>query len=157
MPSPLLLYGALGALLIIAGLAISLKVQTHRLASTKAEYATFVAQTKALGEIAQVKADKQNADFKLLKETVDRETKLNNDKLALAAKRLRDNNTHRSYLPGITAGSKHPDIACFDRADFDAATRELARSVSEIAIQGEQATIDLDAGKTWVKGWPADN
>ena len=73
MPSPLLLYGALGALLIIAGLAISLKVQTHRLASTKAEYATFVAQTKALGEIAQVKADKQNADFKLLKETVDRE------------------------------------------------------------------------------------
>jgi hypothetical protein len=154
MPSPLLLYGALGAALIIGGLTVALKVQTHRLAATKAEYATFVAQTKALGLVAQAKADKQNADFKLLKETVDHETKLNNDRLALAAQRLRDTNTRRSYLPQISATSKRHDLACFDRTEFDAATRDLAGEVSELVVEGEQATVDLDSAKDWIKGWP---
>ena len=157
LPSPFMLYGALGALLIIAGLAISLKVQTHRLAATKAEYATFMAQTKALGLAAQAKADKQNADLKSLKETIDHETKLNNDKLAAADKRLRDQRRALgSILPKAAATSSHPDIACLRRAESDAAIQRFVDGVAKLTEEGDSRTLEANAAKDWIKGWTKD-
>ena len=155
LPSPFMLYGALGALLIIAGLAISVKVQTHRLATVKAEYATFVAQTKALGLVAQAKADKQNADLNSLKETIDHETKLNNDKLAAAAKRLRvQRRALGNILPKASATSGHPDIACLRRAESDAAIQRFVDGVAVLTEEGDSRTLEANAAKDWIKGWP---
>ena len=150
----LLLWGALGifAFSLASGGATAWWVQGLRLTAAKNEHKAFVAQTKAIGDVAEIKARQKDADLKRLKETVDHETKLNNSKLDDAARRLRDVNTRRSFVPTTSADSKRPDLACFDRTDFDTATRELARSVSEITIEGEQATIGLDSAKVWADG-----
>ena len=156
LPSPFMLYGALGALLIIAGLAISVKVQTHRLATVKAEYATFVAQTKALGLVAQAKADKQNADLKLLKETLDNAITLNAARLAAADKRLREQRSAiGSILPKASATSGHPDIACLRRAESDQAIQRFVDGVAVLTEEGDSRTLEANAAKDWIKGWPA--
>lgn len=144
-------YIALGAAALILGLSVSLKVQSSRLASVKQEYAHFVADVKAKGEAAKVKADaedklnqkrkaKADADYKKL---LAANTALN--------KRLRDN-AGRSVLPdpGPTSGSA--ETACFGRPELDAALQRFIGGTAEIVISGQQATDALNNAKRWAQG-----
>ena len=150
-PGMTTIYGAIGAIIVIAGLGEALKVQTHRLALSEAAYDSFVAQTKALGDVQNEKvkaADQLHAS--IVKEK-DHENSALHDKLSTTSKRVRDTNTRGSLVPQNPAGSASPNLACFDRAELDSALREFSRATSELAIEGESATIDLDTGKKWIQ------
>lgn len=151
MPSGLTLYIAIGAALVIAGLGVALKVQTSRLEAKTAQYDSFVAQTKAVGEAQEAKTketvEKHN---KLVKEKNDENATLH-AKLDVAAKRLRDKHSSFSLLPPAPDTSRSPDRACFDRAELNGALREFTTGLDELIIACESRTIDLNTAKTWAQ------
>lgn len=142
---------AVGAAVIIFGMGVALKVQTSRLDAVKAEYGAFVADVKAKGEAAEIKARAQEKADLAKKEKADAELK----KLRVANeslnKRLRDN-ARSSVLPspGPSAGSL--ETACFGRPELDAALRRFTEGTAEIAISGQQAVDELNNAKRWARG-----
>ena len=150
--SPLLMYGAIAAVALIGVLSVSLWVQTNRLESTKQAFQSFVIQTKVIGE-------KQNNETKLENARLIQKVKEANDetitlrtKFDGVSKRLRDNSTSRSYLPAATSSTSRADLACFNRAELDSTIRSFTREVSELVIEGESKSIDLDIAKNWGRG-----
>ena len=140
-------YALLGLALLCFMLGIALKVQTSRLDACKANMAVI----KALGEQAEQEAKAKDEQNKLNKEKADRENAKLRDRLNATAVRLRNASANQSFLPPTPAGSRSPETACFARADLDAALRNFSRGFSELAIEGEQAVIDLDTAKEWAK------
>jgi hypothetical protein len=141
----------IAAVIFVGSLLIALKVQTSRLASVKAEYAGFVAQTKAIGEIQEAKTKLENDRLIKIAKDANNENSIAHTKLADVAKRLRDRDSRRGLVPPATPGSKRPDLACSDRAELDSALRDFAGEAREGAIEGTAATVDLNTGKEWAK------
>ena len=151
-PGMTTIYGAIGAIIVIAGLGEALKVQTHRLALSEAAYDSFVAQTKALGDVQNEKvkaADQLHAS--IVKEK-DHENSALHDKLSTTSKRVRDTNTRGSLVPQNPAGSASPNLACFDRAEFERALGDLAGQLRAGADEGAAAAVGLDAARRWAQG-----
>lgn len=151
-----LMWGAIGAGVVMAGLLVALKVQTHRLETVKAEYATFKAQVEAIGLAAAAAAKLKEAQDKLAKGVADAEKKRLTTELAVTAKRLRDANASRSSLPTIAPSAASPGRACFDTTELNAALRGLGEGLNrydsgvlQLVIEGNQAVIDLDSAKGW--------
>lgn len=144
------LYAALGALVVIAGLSIALKVQSSRLDSVKHEYAAFQAQVKALGDVAEAKARaKEKADLEA-KRRIDNENKSLRANLAAESKRLRDARASSSFLP--STGTATPSVTVTaNRAKLEAALRDFDTTVARIVDEGDSAIADLNAAKSWVK------
>ena len=139
---------AVAAAVVFAGMSIALKVQTARLDASKAEHATFVAEVKAKGEAAEVKARAQEKADLAKKEKADAERKKLIARNADLNKRLRDNSA-RSVLPETSPTTREPETACFGRPDLDAALQRFTGGVAEIIISGQQAIDDLDNAKQW--------
>lgn len=68
------------------------------------------------------------------------------DKLALDRVRAA---ASRSAVPAAPEGTKRPDLACFDRAQLDAALGEYRREVTELVGEGSACAVDLNAAKAW--------
>ena len=148
--------------LLMAALSASVGIQTHRLHSSQAEtakvqgdYDQFKGGVAALGHEAEVRNAKQAlADLKA-KEIADEENLRTHAADRADIKRLRDDadRARRSPVPEAPAGSKRPDLACFDRTEFEQGYGILAQRLRDgarrIADQGTQATIDLDTAKRW--------
>ena len=145
----LLIWGAL-AIFALGGTA-AWTVQGWRLDAAKNEHKAFVAQVKALGDVQNEKAKAADQLHASIVKEKDLENSVLHDRLNIAAKRVRDTNTRVSLVPPNPKGSTNPNLSCFDRAELDNALREFSRSTSEIAIEGESATIDLYTGKKWVQ------
>lgn len=150
------LYAAIGAALVIAGLGIALKVQSARLEAVKQEYAGFVAQVKAVGEVAQAKARAQESADKKLKEKIDNENKILRDSLAVSARRLRDASAGSGIVPSIPAAPGGSDAANFDRAEFNRALRDyfegarrLDSEAAKLIVEGAEGIADLDSARRW--------
>ena len=147
-------YAAIGAAVVIAGLGLALKVQTSRLDAVRAEYAGFVAQTKAIGEAAEKAAKLKEAEDKKRKETVDAD--LNRARrdlagLADAYRSLREQRARSGFLPAAAPGAGSVTRACFDRAELERTLGEIDAVGSGIAQEGDQARIGLDAAKRWAR------
>ncbi len=136
-------------------------VQTKRLGWCQAnqealqtEFDTFKAQVAAQGEIAQQKANQQAAADKLRKEREDANHKATVALLNQRISSLRHDadSSGRYLLPAAAAGSNRPDLACFDRADFERASRGVLGELRAIADQGDAATVGLDAARAWAQG-----
>ena len=139
----------LGLGLTVLGLGLALKFQTARLESCKAEYQSFVSQTKALGDIANKKAREQEKADKLKKEKADESIrKLRSDNAGLV-KRLRDARSSSGKLPPAPTASRRPDLACFDRETFERAYGELVAEVRGLADEGTESALSLDTAKRW--------
>ena len=83
----------------------------------------FVATTKAQGEAAKKLADAQTAEDKRKKESSDHEYETTIASLRADVKRMRDDRARSRFVPAAPAGSRSPELACFDRSELEQALR----------------------------------
>lgn len=141
------------ALGLVLGASPAWYVQGSRLDSAKSQHAAFVAVTKAQGEAAQDKANRQAVADRQAKERADRDYQTNIDRLRADAKRLRDERTRANYVPAAPATSGDTSAACFDRAELESAIRRLDSGFQGLIDQGDEARAQLNV----VKAWAADS
>lgn len=131
------------------------KVQAARIDAVKAEYATFVAATKAAGDAAQQVATAKIESDKVAKRKADDEHKRTISRLHATVKRLRDANPPSSHLPPAPAATSRPDLICLDRAEYQredgAALEKLFTGARSLADEGTKSTVDLDTAKRWAQ------
>lgn len=145
---------AIATAILIAGLGIAVKVQTSRLDSVKAEYATFKAQVDVLGREAEKAAKARELADKQRKEIADRENVKTKSDLAgvyAAYRSLRDSRSGSSILPAPGPGSAGVETASFDRAALDRALSGFDSGVTGLLEQGDKAIADLNTAKGWAK------
>jgi len=137
---------------IAVGAAPAWKYQAARLDTAKAEYKSFVDQTRLIGEQAQKEAAKKAAQDKLNKERYDAQHKKDIAANADLARRMLDARSSSDYLSGASASTGDTERSCFNRAQLDSAVRRFDARVSGIIEKGSDAQIGLDTGRAWVQG-----
>jgi hypothetical protein len=148
---PLWMYVAIAAFAACVSCLAFAGIQTHRLKAVKAEYAAFVAEVRAKGlEQERRTKEKTLTDQKLKESTDAQNAKLRSANVALSASLL-NARASRGYLPQSSPGTGSPDTACFDRTLIERAIRELDVGVSGLLGEGDQAIIDRDTARDWVK------
>lgn len=107
-----------------------------------------LASAKAVAE-QQVRENAKQAlhDLKS-KERSDENYKRNIARLSADLKRLRSDRA--SLVPAAPASTARPDLACFDRAELDAALRSYREGVIGLVGEGAAAIDGLDEAKAWV-------
>lgn len=157
---PLMGWAAIAGVIVISLLTIALKVQSSRLESeqaahqtTRAKFDAFYADTKRLGLEAQKRADDQMAKDKLEKEKADAENKDLRRELDVRVAQLRDARSRAGggIVPAAPSGSRRPDLACFDRAEYQRAYGALVTEVRGGADEGTASTVDLNTAKKWAQ------
>jgi hypothetical protein len=151
---PMMAWGAIAAGAVILSLTGAVYIQTIRLDNCKADHAKFVGGVEALGMEAAKDAANKDLWSKLNKEKADAENAKTHADDRATIKRLRDANPSGSFVPQAPAGSSRPDLACFDRAEYqrtDGIFTEGARGLSD---EGTAATVDLNTAKAWAQRAP---
>ena len=136
---------------IAVGAAPAWKYQAARLDTAKAEYKSFVDQTRLTGEQAQKEAIAKAAQDKLNKERYDAQRKKDIAANADLARRLRLANSGRSTVSQLSPTTGSVDLACFSRNELDSTIRQYQSDILGIVEKGSEATIDLNIGKAWIK------
>ena len=158
IPLPPSMWGALGAVVVIAGLGIGLKVQTARLDACQAKHAAYVAEVDAIGQAAAKDAKTRESANLKAKERADNESARAKRDLAGvydAYQLLLHAEAGRSPLPAAAPGAADPDLACFSRAALDrglaVVDATLQAGALNILRRGDQAIADLNTAKAWAK------
>lgn len=155
MPWALLLDYRAWLVAAIAGLAIYAAVQRLEKEQAKAEFAKFRADVQSEAAKAKVKAAQREAADLEKKRKSDDENKRTHDSDAAIIAQLRRDNSSSSRLPEAPSGSKRPDLACFDRAEYQradgATTEKLFAGARGLADEGTAATIDLNTARAWAQ------
>lgn len=119
--------------------------QNHRLESKNAELCQTIAQIKVVGE--QAAADAKRKEREHARTIEELRARYDADLVALRADndRLRKSRpSSSSALPGTSTGADGaPILACFDRAEFVAATDGLLAEISPIAERGDEDALRL--------------
>jgi hypothetical protein len=119
-----------------------------------AEYVQFKATVAAQGAAAQKKADADKLADKQSKEKADANHAKTVADLNAGITRLRalhDNGPAGSGVPAALPGSGRPDLACFDRAEYQQAYRSLVAEIRGQSDEGTAGTVDLDTAKLWAQ------
>ena len=149
----------LGVALIAVG--IYAKVQSVRVQQIQAEYAQFRADVESEAAKAQVRNARREVEYLEKRGRADAENKRTTDLLRVTLKRMRDANASSSRLPEAPATSARPDLACFDRAEYQredgAAFERLQAGARSLADEGTASTVDLDSAKKWASDTAASN
>ena len=111
----------------------------------------FEAATVALGEAAKQRSAHITKADKLRKENADAENNRTITSLRADVKRLRDERSRSSYVPAAPAGSRSPEIACFNRADLERAIQQLDDRFSAMVARCDEGTVNLDTAKRWAQ------
>ena len=127
-------------------------VQGLRLDAVKAEYAGFVATTKAQGEAAKKLADATAAEDKRNKESSDHEYQTTISSLRADVKRMRDARAGGRFVPAAPAGSRRVDLACFDRAELERTIRDFDTAIQGLVDQGSADAVGLNVARRWAAG-----
>ena len=143
---------ALFALGLSSGAGGAWWVQGLRLDAVKAEYAGFVATTKAQGEAAKKLADATAAEDKRKKESSDHEYQTTIASLRADVKRMRDARAGSRFVPAAPAGSRRVDLACFDRAELERTIRDFDTSIQGLVDQGSADAVGLNVARSWAAG-----
>lgn len=151
---PILGWAAIAAGVVIAGLCVSVYIQTLRLGAVKSEFATFRGGVEALGHAAEEAAKAKEAADKKRKEDADAKLAKYVALHADALKRLRDAKSSGSFVPAAPAGSSRPDLACFDRAEYQRADGVFTEGARSLADEGTASTLGLDVAKGWAQQGP---
>ena len=145
------LYAALGAVVVIGGMGLWLKIQGDALDRCRTEYASFVATAKALGEQKQKEADAEKARLEKAKERADADAKRLVRELNATRERLHHERANRNVVPAASPTSSRPELSCFDRSELGAALQRFREGLVGIAQEGDQATLELNTAKAWAK------
>ncbi len=113
------------------------------------KYYTFVAETKAVGEVQERATAAKILSDKLSKDTADATHAVVVSKLNGTIKRLRDEHAGSSLVPAASAGSSSPDIAAFDRTELVGALRRYEEGIERLIAEGDSAIVDLNTAKVW--------
>lgn len=127
-------------------------VQGLRLDALQSKYDGFVATVKAQGDAAKKLADATAAEDKRKKESSDHEYQTTIASLRADVKRMRDDRTRASFVPAAPAGSRNPEIACFNRSDLEQAIRRLDSGISGLVEQGDADAVGLNTARAWAGG-----
>jgi Tfp pilus assembly protein PilX len=65
---------------------------------------------------------------------------------------LRARHPDSGFVPPAPATTSRPDLACFDRAEYQRADGAFTAEARGLADEGATAAIDLDAAKVWAQG-----
>lgn len=104
-----------------------------------------------LAEQAKDAAEKQAAKDRKSKEKADAELKNARSAVLSLARQLRDARGAANYLPPASPTSRRPDLACFDRALLEQATRHLDEGLSRLAEGCDQGAVDLANARKWAR------
>ena len=110
----------------------------------------FVAQIEVVSEQAKARNAVTNAKNKADKEKADEKVKRDTAALAstIAGLRARPGS---GRVPAAPPDSRRPDLACFDRPEYQRAYGELLQEIRGLSDEGSKSTIGLDAAKEWAK------
>lgn len=125
-------------------------VQGNRLDAVKADYSTFVATTKAQGELAKQAAAANIQNDINAKEAADHDYQTALDSLRADNLRLHNTSAAIRIVPPASPSAASPDTACFDRAQLEQSLRAFAGGVEALLGEGDEAVIGLAAGREWV-------
>ena len=138
---------------VVIGMGAAIAVQTYRLDSLRVEYAEFKAGVEALGDAAKKSAKEKEAKDKANKEQADAENARTTANLNAVIAKLRAQRTSSGALPAAATTSSRPDLACFDRAEYQredgVATAKLLGGARSLADEGTAATVNLNTAKGW--------
>ncbi len=146
-----MLYAAIGAGVIIAGLSLALKIQSSRLETCRVEFGAFKLETKRLGDAAEKAAKEREQRDQKAKERTDAAHKTAVARLNRDVQRLRDDNARRSILPPAPPGARDPQTACFNRPELDRAVSGFIGGVTSLVAEGAEGVAGLDAAKVWAQ------
>jgi hypothetical protein len=117
--------------------------------SAELDFERFKAKQEALAAEQQAHTDKRIAADIANKQETDHAHEVTISNLRDLAKRVRVNKPNPLELPAAAANTQRPELACFDRAEFDRASGILAGRIRDLAAEGSEATVDLNAAKQW--------
>lgn len=146
------LYAGLFAVGVVIGAGGAWKVMSWRIDEIKKEYASFVAQTEALGKQAQAEAAAKETQYKQAQKEADIEYKNNLDHLRADNVKLLQARSRSGYVPAAPRSTRRPDLACFDRAEFTTAIRRLDAGVSDLIEKGSESIVRLQNSQAWYNG-----
>lgn len=127
-------------------------LQSLRFKAVQAEYAEFVAKVKADGEAATKEAEAKAAEDKLRKESSDHVYEITIDALRADNDRLLNDRARSGYVSAAPTSSRHPELACFDRAELERALQQFDAEVTRIIDEGSEGTVALNSVKVWAQG-----
>ena len=153
MPSPTLMLAiALAVVTALLGLATKWALnERDAKVRIEAQFATFKAEVRTMGEKAEAAKVAHEASDKLAKDTADAEHKAAIARLTTDISKLRrDRDSARSsFLPASTAATASADYACFDRPAYLGAYGNLVKGLRGLADEGTQATVGLATAQKW--------
>ena len=156
-------FGLSGIALIIIGLAVAIPsggwlLTGYNLRVCKAEHNEFVAETKAVGVVADLKGKLKNQKYESLKKDADNEIKLARSSIGSYADELRKRaeSPRRSLLPTPTPSTGYPERTDYDRSELiDAMGRyteeegSFEGEITELFREGAIAEDGLNKVKQW--------
>jgi hypothetical protein len=145
------LIGAAAAGVAILVLVGAVKVQTSRLESCKQEFEAFQTKVRTLGELQEAETKRKDAANAAAKEKADDQAKRRRAADAAIIRSLRESRPGSSVVPAAPATSSRPDLACFERFDYQRTTGEFIEAVRGLADEGSAATLSLDVAKEWAQ------
>lgn len=140
---------ALFALGLAFGISGAWWVQGQRLATTQARFDGFVGTVKAEGEAAKKLAEAKAAEDKRIKENSDHEYQIALAGLRADNQRLRDARAGSRIVPAAPAGSRSPDLACFDRPELEQALQRFDAGISGLFDEGDTDAVGLNVARPW--------
>ena len=124
-------------------------VQGQRLAATQARFDGFVGTVKAEGDAAKKLAEAKAAEDKRIKESSDHEYQTTIASLRADVKRMRDARAGSRFVPAAPAGSRSPDLACFDRAELEQALQRFDAGIAGLFDEGDTDAVGLNVARSW--------
>jgi len=161
MGIPIFGWIGIGLIVTIIGLGVGLKVESSRLATSKAEtvavqgkFDTFVLQVKTLGEAQNAKTAATNLVNQQFKEKADEDILKARSELSVAYadyRKLRNSGkgSGSSTLPSAPTVTSNTARTCFDTAKFADAMGVLETGVPNITEQGDGAIKGLGIAMKW--------
>lgn len=114
----------------------------------KKDRAAFISKLEAQAEAQRKEVQRITKENVSRKEKADADHKRTTDSLRADLKRLRER-PGAGTVPAAPSGSGRPDLACFDRAEYQRAYRDLVAEVRGLSDEGSTCTVDLNTGKGW--------
>ena len=65
---------------------------------------------------------------------------------------MRDDRARGRFVPAAPAGSRNPEIACFDRAELERTIRDFDTAIQGLIEQGDADAVGLNVARSWASG-----
>ena len=145
------IYALLAAGVVLVGMGLTIYLYRSALENCRLEHRAFVAETKAVGEKAQREADAEKARLTKAKENADATAKRLAMELDVVRTRLRSERASRNLVSAAPAGSRSPQVACFNRADLGGALQRFEAGIISLLGEGDNAVSNLNVAKGWIR------